>query len=323
MNGRHPRGWLKELSLGAMLAAGAWLAGCGGLSPASGAAPSPDASMIATSVPTGDDVSDAGAANPSFTAAAPTDGGGVLEAHIQVNGGGAACGACAVVLAQVQGGQQPYIYTWSDPTWQGPGPFQLCPQMLTPVSLTVTDSSQSSGEVPTPDQTAKASTSVDCTPSDAAVAPGDLNGCTASAASGVPEAGTNDAGSTECSGNEVEAGVAWADGGAVASEANLLPYTLRKGHTYSVSYDQLLPIVLGQPVTVDIYGSTAPNVCQVDQKLFTLKLDGSIFNWHQGYCFTPDQDYDYVVTNVYIQGVYFYFNALSASTICDTCPSSM
>src|ERR1019366_4797901 len=155
MNGRHPRAWLREMSFGAMLAVGAWIAGCGASGAANSAIPSPDASMIATGVPMGDDVSDAGIGNPSFTAAPPTDGGGVLQAHIQVNGGGSACGACAVVLAQVQGGQQPYIYTWSDPTWQGPGPFQLCPQMLTPVSLTVTDSSKGSGEVPIPDQTVK------------------------------------------------------------------------------------------------------------------------------------------------------------------------
>jgi hypothetical protein len=57
----------------------------------------------------------------------------------------------------------------------------------------------------------------------------------------------------------------------------------------------------------------------VDQKLFTLTLNGSIFNWHQSYCFTPDQDYDYVVTNVSIQGVIGYFDVLSVSTICDTC----
>jgi hypothetical protein len=113
MNGLHPRvwlrGWPKEAFFGATLAVAAWLAGCGGSGSANGVAPSPDASMIATGVPAGDDVSDAGALNPAFTAPAPTDGGGVLEAHIQVNGGGAACGACAVVLAQVQGGQQPYI----------------------------------------------------------------------------------------------------------------------------------------------------------------------------------------------------------------------
>ncbi len=223
------------------------------------------------------------------------------------------------MLAQAQGGQQPYSYAWSDPSWQGPGPFQLCPTASTPVSLTVTDSSGTSGEVSMPNQTAKASTSVDCTVSDSAAPPGALNGCIAGAATGTPDAGSNDAGLTECPGNEVEAGVAWADGGAVASESSPLGVTFLKGHTYSVSYDQLLPIVLGQQVTVEIYGATEPDVCKADQLLFTLHLDGSIFSWHQAYCFTPDQDYSYAVTNVYIQGVLFYFNALAVSTICDTC----
>jgi hypothetical protein len=286
---------------------------CGGSS--SAITPAVDAS---TKPFDGVSADDAAIGNPAFSMGSP-DGGGPLQVHIQVNGGGATCGACAIVLAQVQGGVEPYTYAWSDPSWQGPGPFQLCPDKATPVSLAVTDSSATSGEVATADQSVKAATSVDCVASDGSAPPGDLNGCTAGAAAGTPEAGSSDAGTTECTANEVEAGVAWADGGAVASESTLLPYTLHAGHTYSVSYDRLLPIVLGQPVTVELYGATEPDVCKADQKLFTLNLDGSIFNWHQSYCFTPDQDYHYVITNVYVQGVLFFFNALSVSTLCDTC----
>jgi hypothetical protein len=299
----------------------AWSAACGGSSsgspPLGNSAKAFDGGSSQAS-PSGDN---SPVGNPTFTAAS-ADGGGPLVAHIQVNGGGAVCGTCAVVLAQATGGAQPYAYAWSDPSWQGPGPFQVCPDKSTPVSVTVTDSSATAGEVPMPTQSAQAATSVDCVASDGsapAPAPGELNGCTAGAASGVPDAGTNDAGSLECSANEVEAGVAWADGGAVASESNVLPYTFHAGHAYSVSYDRLLPIVLGQPVTVQVFGATEPDVCKPDKLLFTLNLDGSIFNWHQSYCFTPDQDYHYVVTNVYIQGVLYFFNALSVSTICDTC----
>jgi hypothetical protein len=262
---------------------------------------------------------DAAVGNQQFTAV--EDAGGPLQVHIQVNGNGDVCGACDVVLAQVQGGQRPYTYTWSDSSWQGAGPFMICPSASTPVSVTVTDSgNQGVGEGASSKQTAKAATTVTCAASDGAAAqPGPLNGCVAMSMSGTPEAGTNDAGSTECKQNEIEAGVAWADGGIVASESTALGYTFQAGHTYQVSYDQLLPIELGQAVTVDIYGATAQNVCQADQLLFTLTLNGSIFSWSQQFCFTPTQDYTYTVTNVYIQGVLFYFNPLSVSTICDTC----
>ena len=264
--------------------------------------------------------------NPTLTPVAP-DAGGPLAVHIQINGNHSACGACDVVLAQAQGGTQPYTYAWSNPSWQGPGPFQVCPDSATPVSVTVTDSSASTGEVTRTAQTAMAATSIDCVKSDgAAPPPGALNGCLAlGAQSGVPDAGVvtdaapDGGGATECTANEVDASVAWADGGAVASVATPLPVTLLAGHTYQVSYDRLLPIVLGQPVTVEIYGSTAPDVCTVQQKLFTLNLDSSIFNWHQAYCFTPDRDYHEVVTDVYIQGVLVFINILSVSTICDTC----
>jgi hypothetical protein len=262
---------------------------------------------------------DGSVGNQQFTAA--EDAGGPLQVHIQVNGGGNVCGACDVVLAQVQGGQQPYTYTWSDSTWKGAGPFTLCPTAAMPVSVTVTDSGgQGVGEGMGAKQTAKAATTIACTSSDGGSSePGALNGCVATSMSGTPDAGTNDAGSIECTANEVEAGVAWADGGVVASEASPLGYTFLAGHTYQASYDQLLPIELGQAVTVDIYGSTTPNVCQADQLLFTLTLNGSIFNWHQQFCFTPTQNYTYTVTDVYIQGVLFYFNPLSVATICDTC----
>ena len=280
------------------------------------------ASVVVGEQEPGTDASTAGDAAPRnavFTAA--EDAGGPLQVHIQVNGSGNVCGACDVVLAQVQGGTQPYHYAWSNSSWSGPGPFTVCPSASMPISVTVSDSGghgvgESSGSA----QMATAATTVTCAASDGATSePGALNGCVASSMSGTPDASTNDAGSMECKQNEVEAGVAWADGGAVASESTELGYTFLAGHTYQASYDQLLPIELGQAVTVDIYGATAANVCQADQLLFTLTLNGSITSWHEQFCFTPTQDYTYLVTNVYIQGVLFYFNPLSVSTICDTC----
>jgi hypothetical protein len=308
------------------------LAACGGSSDATPSSPgTPDATTAVSTTPGADaagsddggvDAPDDSSGNP-FPIAPPADGGGVLQAHVQVNGNHGVCGACDVVLAQVTGGTQPYTYVWSNPSWQGPGPFQLCPASSTSVSVTVTDSSANSGELQAAAQTAQDTASIDCVVSDASADgstdAGPLHGCTAGAGSGTPEAGTNDAGQVECTQNEVEGGVAWLDGGAVASIATPLGYTLLAGHSYQVSYDRLLPIELGNAVKVEIYGSTEPDVCKADQLLFTLNLDGSIFNWHQSYCFTPDRDYAYGITNVYIQGVLTYINPLSVSTVCDSC----
>ncbi len=308
---------LASLALAALVSPS--MAACGSSAKTNQGSPTLSTDDASDSVVASASGGDADIGNAMFTTAA--DGGGPLQVHIQVNGNDGVCGACAVVLAQTQGGTQPYSYAWSDPSWSGPGPFTICPESTTPVSVTATDSSGSStGELSTGAQTAQAATSVACTPSDGSTPEaGGLNGCVAAASSGTPDAGTNDAGLYECQQNEVEAGVAWTDGGAVASEAAPLGYTFLAGHTYSVSYDRLLPIELGQAVTVDVFGSTAPDICETQQKLFTLTLDGSIFNWHQSYCFTPDRDYQYVVTNVYIQGVLIYINPLSVSTICDSC----
>jgi hypothetical protein len=309
------RGWIA-----AGLTLAALFGGCGTSSSNLGTA-GPETNQTQTtgdaSLGGGMSLGDAGVGNATFTTL--EDAGGPLQAHIVVNGNGATCGACDVVLVQTQGGTQPYTYSWSDPSWTGPGPFTICPEMATPVSVTVTDSSQKAGELATTDQTTSAATTIQCRPSDGSAPSGGLNGCIASTASGTPDAGLGDGGSVECTGNEVEAGTAWADGGVAASVASSVGATLLAGHAYEYSYDRLLPIVLGQPVTVKVYGSTQPDICQADQLLFTLDLDSSIFNWHQAYCFTPDRDYSYVITNIYIQGVLVFINPLTVGTLCDTC----
>jgi hypothetical protein len=265
--------------------------------------------------------SDAG--NADFTMYEAPDAGGPLEAHIQVNGGGQlTCGGCAVILAQTQGGKRPYSYAWTDPSWTGPGPFQLCPDAPTSISLTVTDSSASSGENPTADQSVAATTPVDCTARNDAAAPGPLNGCTGGGTAGssysVPDSGP-DSGIVECSDQEVEGGVAWADGGPAAVVSGALGVTLQAGHAYGASYDPLLPIVLGQPVIVEIWGAADDDPCTEDQKLFTLDLDGSLQSWHETFCFTPDRDYHRVVTKVFVKGVWLFFDVLAFTTFCDTC----
>jgi hypothetical protein len=301
----------------AVVVAGALLGACSAGSPAT----------VGEVMPLGSDAagSYAPGANPdagdNFTFTMRVDAGGPLEAHIQVNGGGAACGSCAVVVAQAQGGTQPYAYTWSDPSWNGPGPFTVCPTQDTPISVEVAGAVTNSGEGTMSSAVVKASTTIDCVPSDGAAGSGvgPLNGCQAHATSSLTADGGTDDSGVECKENEVDASAAWASGGVAFSDSSMLPYTLLKGHTYQVSYDQLLPIELGSAVLVDIYGATQANVCSDDDLLFTLTLDGSISSWHQSHCFTPGQDYDYLVTNVHIQDVLGYFNPLSVSTLCDTC----
>ena len=98
---------------------------------------------------------------------------------------------------------------------------------------------------------------------------------------------------------------AYADGGALSDDGGHAPRgTLLAGHAYQFSYDRLFPFSLGQPVSVDIFGSNGADLCMPGQMLFSLNLDESIFNWHQAHVFHP-QDTRlpvYGITRVYIQG---------------------
>ena len=135
--------------------------------------------------------SDAGA----FTGIAKPDETQPLSAHIQVNGSTISCGmGCAVLIAQAQGGKQPYAYSWSDPTLVGPGPHRVCPEEPAEYSVTVTDDSQvSTAEFAMPAQTAKAFGKVECLPSglDSGTAT-DFMGCTTMIAN------ASDAGAITC-----------------------------------------------------------------------------------------------------------------------------
>jgi hypothetical protein len=267
--------------------------------------------------PEGAEASVSDDASPAFSE--QPDGGGPLATRIQRNGGGGACGSCAVLLAQTQGGKEPYSYAWSDPSLTGPGPFQVCPGMPTSYSVTVTDSSAATGELAMPDQTARASTSVDCSASDGSTS--SLNGCAVT--TNVSDGGIDAGGTLECTAEEVGVSVAYADGGSVSATVGRIPGgKLLAGHAYQFSYDRLFPFTIGQPVTVDVFGSNSDDVCKAGQLLFTLNLDGSIFNWHQAMCFTPDRDYEFAITRVYIQGVLYYFNALATGTLCDSCSTN-
>jgi hypothetical protein len=264
--------------------------------------------------PDADTVADAG--DPQFFTESPD--GGVLQARIQVNGAHTTCGTCAVLIAEVLGGTAPYQYTWSDPSLTGPGPHEVCPDAPTHYTLTVTDSSgRASGELSMPAQKVQVSSAVDCVPpaADASSVAGALAGCHAT---GTDQTEAMDAG-LECTANETATGAsAFLDGGVSASHASKLPGTLIAGQPYSFSYDRLLPLDVGQPVTVDVYGSNEPDICAADEKLFTMVLDGSLASWNQTFCFTPKKSYEYSISNVSIGGVLFYTSSF-AGTLCTGC----
>jgi hypothetical protein len=295
----------------ALATTGISAAGCGGSGgPALQAGD--DASLGET------DESDAG--NPAPFTMAVGDG-GVLQARIQINGAHTTCGTCAVLLAEVQGGTAPYSYVWSDPSLVGPGPHEVCPDAPTKYVLTVTDSSgHAAGELATPAQKAQVTGTVACTAPlpDASTQAGALVGCkvTSTQASEAMDGGMG----IDCPANEQSSGLtALIDGGVESSHAGALPGTLLAGQPYSFSYDRVIPLNVGQPVTVDIYGSNTPDICAEGEKLFSMKLDGSLASWNNTYCFTPTKDYAYVVSNVSVQGVFFYNSASFAGTMCTGC----
>jgi hypothetical protein len=301
--------------------------GCGSHADGGGLlAPQNDAAPTSgDAAPSASDDSGGGDTNPPPFMDTPSDGGPIpLQARIQANETDAVCGACSVILAQVQGGTAPYTYVWSDPSFDGPGPFQVCPDTPTQYSVQVTDSSSmGSGEIVRPSATVKATVHLTCTPG-TSTAQDELLGCqllsTGGTDGGVTVAADSGvSGVKECFDQEVEAGVALTDGGAVSATAARLPWVLHQGHAYQLNFDRLLPITFGQPVQVDIFGSNEPDVCAAQQKFGTLTLDGSIFSWHESVCFTPDRDYRDVLVRVYIQGVQFYFNVLAAGTMCSSC----
>jgi hypothetical protein len=124
----------------------------------------------------------------------------------------------------------------------------------------------------------------------------------------------------ECPANETSAIAGLAvDGGVTTSHASKVPGVLVAGQAYSYSYDRVLPINVGQPVTVDVYGSNEPDVCTPGEKLFTMVLDGSILSWNKTYCFTPTKSYAFTISNVSTAGVVYYNSSSFAGTICPGC----
>lgn len=239
-----------------------------------------------------------------------------LQARIQVNGASVRCGECAVLVAQVQGGVLPYAYEWSDPALSGPGPHMVCPKEPTTYSVIVTDDSElGGGEFGQAAQEVQATGKVSCV-EDAGV--DGLTGCW-SGAGGDAGAPDPDAGVTcpEPGDAGVAIDITGAQGRVTVSSA--LPMPFKAGRPYEYNHDRLLPFTVstGTGVTVDIYG--AKEHCKPAEKLFSLVYD--IFTWHQGYCFTPKEDYAYLIVAIRLDGVLFSWEFLTSGTVCAGCSS--
>jgi hypothetical protein len=149
---------------------------------------------------------------------------------------------------------------------------------------------------------------VEETPGDAGDPDAELVGCNQTTSSS-DDAGDADAASNaiECTANVTASGLnaILIDGGIADSLAGKLPGKILAGHAYAFSYKRTLPLSLGQPVTVNVYGSNPPDVCAQGEKLFTMILDSSLDSRNKVYCFTPGRDYAYAVPDISVSGVFF------------------
>ncbi|MDB4985383.1 MAG: hypothetical protein JWN04_561 [Myxococcaceae bacterium] len=243
-----------------------------------------------------------------------------LQAHLQVNGANTQCGTCAVVLAQVQGGVYPYTYQWSDSSLTGPGPHMVCPSEPTSYSVVITDSTPTTvGEFSSAAQQVEAQGRVDCV-ADAGVAADALLGCTASATNTSENA---DAGASDASVTCMEPGdasVTWdlangAEGTVTTSTYNAKVF--KAGLSYEYTQDRLVPLTLttGDAILVDVYGGKSH--CMPAQKLFTITWD--LFTWHQSFCFVPQEDFQYVIVAIHLNGALFSWELLAGGTLCSGC----
>jgi hypothetical protein len=185
------------------------------------------------------------------------------------------------------------------------------------------DSATTTGEVVVNAQQVEASGTVDCV-ADAGTVGDDLQGCI------TPIPIQNDAGAdagsygpgVTCNDAGVSFGLTTGVTGDVTvstklDEAFTNLNVFKAGHTYTWVADRFLPLVLSldKPVLVDVYGATEH--CMPAEHLFTLQFD--LFTWHQAHCFTPKQDYPYLIVAVHLNGVVVYFDVFDASSLCSGC----
>jgi hypothetical protein len=192
----------------------------------------------------------------------------------------------------------PYTYEWSDPAFSGAGPHTVCPTAPIHYSVIVRDSSAiDSQEFQRPAQTMELSIDLTCAepPPDAGTRPDDdLNGCKP-----LPKVGE----SAECPA---------LDATETSVGSDRLGFDPTSGRVYQYTYDQFLPIGIGNPSTVDVYLGKAP--CDRAQKIFTLHLDNM---WTQSHCFRPDDEYRYATSVIHVNGIPITFGV--TPTVCDSC----
>jgi hypothetical protein len=234
-----------------------------------------------------------------------------LEANLQVNGKNLPCGACSVLAVQAQGGRRPYTYQWNDPALQGPGPHRVCPNEPIEYTVTLTDSSAVSGELTVQAKTTEARAQLACV-ADAGVAPSEF-GCLTQSSFDEPDPSAKP---VLCEASP-DGGMLTDQGFVALNEVSGKVQTpIVPGQQYEYIYDHLLPLVIGQGVTVEVYGAFADQPCVKDDMLFSFRLDGT---WHQSVCFTPKKAYTHAITRVSVDGVWFWFDLGQIGTICNGC----
>ncbi|HEX6243599.1 MAG TPA: hypothetical protein VFZ61_21950, partial [Polyangiales bacterium] len=195
---------------------------------------------------------------------------------------GRVCGDCAVVSANVTGGQTPYDYVWNDPALTGPGPHELCDAESRSYSVTVSDASRAGPDDPTSvPMTQTASTALACRPAqpDAGTA---LSGCKllldASILSILNPNGPYVERVYACEAFDGSPGIssetlsALADAGGdppvFAGQGFEVREGMKAGESYELTFELLLPITLGGMVRMELWGSGAG--CGLDEALGTV-----------------------------------------------------
>lgn len=205
--------------------------------------------------------------------AAAGSGSDVLRVQLEVSDPAPRCGECMEMSARASGGVPPYTFTWSDPTFIGPGPHTVCPAgtcaylvLLTDARSTVIDTGSAVLTCTTPARAdAGASASMDMPPPSTCV--------------GRAQTDTG----VMCQTDVV---------GLMLSRSITLSQPLLPGVSYSALLSlQSIQATISSGMAFRIYGARTP--CEPEQLLGSFSLNASVSAY--GACFVPDQAYDHVI----------------------------
>lgn len=192
----------------------------------------------------------------------------------------ACSGECSTLVARVQGGKPPYVFTWNDEKLSGPGPHRICPTSPTAYFVVVSAGAVSADAgVATLPQIVGVATSVLCL--------GAVLDAGAAKPAMPPRSGCASPGSVNiglsCQKNAL---------GIDSQLSYRLSMPLMAATPYQISFDVTdLVRQLTTGLVADVYGANAP--CVPLQLLGTLHGDAT--TTHQSFCATPDQAYPYIV----------------------------